>query len=162
MSSPAVATLLQQAMSGDAAAQASLNEALAQHEDPRVRMIAEWTAQQRAAAAEQTIDVEPVRISHGKPEKERMVRKIRALARKLDAQREIGDTLAAALGACYLCWGEDPDCGLCQGEGAPSWKDPDPDLFRLYVLPAVKRYRQNRGSNLARQTGAAPISERSS
>ena len=156
-----MATLLQQAMSGDPAAQASLNESLAQHEDPRVRMIAEWAAQQRASAAEQTIDVQAVPVPTANVDRQRMVRKIRALTRQLDAQREIGDTLAIALGACYVCWGEDPECDLCNGEGGPAWADPDPELFRLYVLPAVERYQHNRGNSLARPTSGAPNTERS-
>ena len=48
--------------------------------------------------------------------------------------------LAAALGAC-LCWGEDPACRTCQGDGIPAWTDPDDELYRDYVLPAMRRRR---------------------
>ena len=47
--------------------------------------------------------------------------------------------LADALGACE-CWGEDPGCGVCGGEGAPGWLPPDPELFAHYVQPAIDRH----------------------
>lgn len=46
--------------------------------------------------------------------------------------------LAAALGACE-CWGDDPACAVCGGAGSPAWLEPDEELFREYVLPAVRR-----------------------
>lgn len=55
--------------------------------------------------------------------------------------QQLSDTcllLAAALGACE-CWGRDPGCELCAGDGAPGWTDPDEDLYREFVLPAVRR-----------------------
>jgi hypothetical protein len=45
--------------------------------------------------------------------------------------------LAAALGACD-CWGEQPDCPLCQGLGAPGWSRPDRVLFAQYIAPALR------------------------
>jgi hypothetical protein len=47
--------------------------------------------------------------------------------------------VAAALGACP-CWGQDPDCRLCAGAGAPGWVMPHRDLFAHYVDPAVKAF----------------------
>lgn len=47
--------------------------------------------------------------------------------------------LAAALGACE-CWGEDPRCPVCAGDGAAGWSEPDPDLYAAYVGP-VRRPR---------------------
>ena len=46
--------------------------------------------------------------------------------------------LAGALGACD-CWGQDPGCPACSGAGRPGWVEPDPDLYREYVEPAVLR-----------------------
>jgi hypothetical protein len=46
--------------------------------------------------------------------------------------------LAAALGACD-CWGEQPSCPECGGQGAAGWIPPDPDLYGEYVAPAVLR-----------------------
>jgi hypothetical protein len=46
--------------------------------------------------------------------------------------------LAAALGACD-CWGQDPHCAVCSGEGRSGWTEPDADLFAEYVEPALSR-----------------------
>jgi hypothetical protein len=49
------------------------------------------------------------------------------------------DDLAAALGACPGCWGDDSSCGWCRGRGAPGALPPDPDAFRRLVRPALQR-----------------------
>jgi hypothetical protein len=46
--------------------------------------------------------------------------------------------LAAALGACD-CWGNDPGCRSCSGEGVPGWRLPDAQLYDEFVAPAVAR-----------------------
>ncbi len=46
--------------------------------------------------------------------------------------------LAAALGACD-CWGENPACPDCSGDGCVGWVPPDPELYGEYVAPAVRR-----------------------
>jgi hypothetical protein len=46
--------------------------------------------------------------------------------------------LAAALGACE-CWGEEPACPSCSGDGGVGWVPPDPALYDEYVKPAVLR-----------------------
>lgn len=61
-----------------------------------------------------------------------------AVPSELLAERDA--ELAAALGACR-CWGEDPACGTCQGHGFPGWTDPDEELYREYVLPALRRHK---------------------
>ena len=43
--------------------------------------------------------------------------------------------LAAAVGACE-CWGEDPRCAVCAGNGAAGWSPPDPALYAAYIRPA--------------------------
>lgn len=58
-----------------------------------------------------------------------------------DADRRLVDhnlLLAAALGACD-CWGADPACPVCEGDGAAGWTEPDRDLFTELVAPAVAR-----------------------
>jgi hypothetical protein len=46
--------------------------------------------------------------------------------------------IASALGACE-CWGEDPGCPNCAGQGKSGWNQPDPSLYGEFVEPASKR-----------------------
>jgi hypothetical protein len=46
--------------------------------------------------------------------------------------------LAAALGACD-CWGMRSDCPVCAGEGSSGWTEPNVELFREFVGPALAR-----------------------
>jgi hypothetical protein len=54
------------------------------------------------------------------------------------AERDLA--LAEALGACD-CWGQDPRCHICEGEGGPGWILPDRRLFATYVQPAIRAIR---------------------
>ena len=54
--------------------------------------------------------------------------------------RERTATLAAALGACRRCFGEDELCPVCRGRGRPGGRSPDPVLFAELVEPAVARH----------------------
>jgi hypothetical protein len=46
--------------------------------------------------------------------------------------------LAAALGACE-CWGLQPGCARCRGQGSAGWIQPDAELFGEFVKPAIAR-----------------------
>ncbi len=48
------------------------------------------------------------------------------------------DKLAGALGACRECWGADPGCSSCGGDGHPGFFPPDRLAFEAFVLPAVR------------------------
>ncbi|MCA3284729.1 MAG: hypothetical protein ING16_17925 [Roseomonas sp.] len=48
------------------------------------------------------------------------------------------DKLAGAIGACQECWGADPDCSTCNGEGHPGFFPPDRLAFEAFVLPVVR------------------------
>jgi hypothetical protein len=61
-----------------------------------------------------------------------------ALYGEVDALRRRNDSLAAGLGACYLCWGEHPGCRVCQGRGGPGARRPDAAAYGYYVTPAVR------------------------
>jgi hypothetical protein len=63
---------------------------------------------------------------------------------ELKVLREREDLLAAALGACCLCWGQDEDCRACRGRGRPGYSLPDEALFEELVLPAVQLLRTQR------------------
>lgn len=58
---------------------------------------------------------------------------------ELEALRTRNDALAAAVGACYLCFGDDPLCEECGGRGVPGSLAPEPAAFRKYVHPALHR-----------------------
>lgn len=60
---------------------------------------------------------------------------------ELSDLREMNDTLAAALGACRICWGGDDGCDVCRGHGRAGWTTPEPTLFQELVVPAVVRAR---------------------
>jgi hypothetical protein len=65
--------------------------------------------------------------------------------------------LAAALGACG-CWGEQPACPDCGGQGAAGWMSPDPDLYTEYVAPAVLRASpRGRASGAGTAQTASPV-----
>jgi hypothetical protein len=53
------------------------------------------------------------------------------------ADRNAG--LAAALGACATCWGEDPACAACHGRGVPGSMRPHKKFFDYYVAPLLAR-----------------------
>jgi hypothetical protein len=63
------------------------------------------------------------------------------LRQELADLREANDTVAAALGACPICWGGDRSCDVCRGRGRAGFRPPDPDLFDELVVPAVQRAR---------------------
>jgi hypothetical protein len=61
---------------------------------------------------------------------------------ELEELRQRNDELADALGACYLCWGEDPACEVCQGRGSPGAMRPNKEQFTRYVAPALRRFQR--------------------
>ena len=64
--------------------------------------------------------------------------------------------LAAALGACARCWGEDVSCPRCGGAGEPGAWVPDRNEFRHYVLPALQAVRTARAAAAPPATVPAP------
>jgi hypothetical protein len=62
---------------------------------------------------------------------------LRAARDALNRMQERQMVLAAALGACPECWGEEADCPHCNGLGRPGWGRPDPVAFGNWVAPAI-------------------------
>jgi hypothetical protein len=58
---------------------------------------------------------------------------------KLKHLVKLNNSLAEALGSCHSCWGEDPDCDHCSGNGSPGWKNINKRMFNLYVLPSLEK-----------------------
>jgi hypothetical protein len=59
----------------------------------------------------------------------------RLLSSYRNATERLAD-LAAALGACGLCWGEDGSCPSCRGRGRPGMVRPDLELRARLFGPA--------------------------
>lgn len=78
-------------------------------------------------------------------------RQIQGMYEELSALRNRNDLLASAIGACCLCWGQNPECRICRGRGRPGFSIPDEALFEQFVLPAVLmlRAQKTKGSNSA-------------
>jgi len=58
----------------------------------------------------------------------KMTRIARQLHEAMRSASQRLSQLAAALGACGLCWGEDPGCLGCRGRGRPGMIRCDPDM----------------------------------
>ena len=83
---------------------------------------------------------------------ENVQKAVDAMHAELETLRARSAALAAAIGACHVCFGDDLRCGTCGGLGAPGWRRPEPAAFRKYVLPAFARVRaieNRRGDRLS-------------
>lgn len=73
------------------------------------------------------------------------VAELSATARRLFEERTVCcqrlEDLAAALGACPACFGDDLLCDTCHGAGRPGARAPEAAEFARYVMPAVERVR---------------------
>jgi hypothetical protein len=67
--------------------------------------------------------------------------RVESLTRAAETMRERLTCLAAALGACPRCLGDNANCRTCDGDGIPGALRPDKQAFERYVLPAVRRQR---------------------
>jgi hypothetical protein len=131
--------------------------------DPRINLLMKYLATRQSEANQD----EPPRTSDDaetdesprapsqmrRPDTSVSARKRMQMESELNMLRERCDTLAAALGACYLCWGTVEGCPACHGLGSPGEALPDALLFREWILPAVQRLRNQRG---IRSTDAGP------
>lgn len=95
------------------------------------------------------------------PELEEQLDELRGLYRENRELREANDflagqieTLAAALGACAACWGEEEKCAECDGRGTSGSFVPDKEAFAEYVLPTIRRLRQQAQARRAHRTGS--------
>jgi hypothetical protein len=69
--------------------------------------------------------------------------KVELMYAELEQLRNKNDSLAAALGACYLCWGNDPLCEVCGGSGHSGAFEPDRELFAELIVPALRKIRKS-------------------
>ena len=61
---------------------------------------------------------------------------------ELEDLRRRNEIFAAAVGACEICWGDDPACPICWGDGRPGWAEPNRGLFAEVAGPALRRLRR--------------------
>ncbi len=118
----------------------------ADHPDPIVRAVAELMARREQEASEERqaeAAAPAVEPAFEAPPPLALRRRLRALEAEVERLLEINDGLAAALGACPRCWGEDAACADCAGEGGPGAVAPERELFHRLVMPAVRRVKQS-------------------
>jgi len=115
-----------------------------QRTNPQLAMIAQMM-QARAIVAEPVsadLSDEVSDLAERLAEAEARIEAMRRQARRLyEAHRGASERLAelaAALGACGLCWGEDDFCPSCRGRGRPGMVRPDLEL-RARLLGPVGR-----------------------
>jgi hypothetical protein len=72
----------------------------------------------------------------------RIKSRIQSMSEELSVLRQHSEELAAALGACEICWGYDNECEHCNGYGSPGWQAPRRGVFNKYVEPAIKALRE--------------------
>jgi hypothetical protein len=119
--------------------------------DPRMALLMQLLQQRQSApASEPEQDDEDAELAAqqaelARHERARHMRELSHTVKKAYAELEVlrkrNDALAAALGACFLCFGADPVCAECGGRGSPGSRPPEPSAYREYVLPALRRVR---------------------
>ena len=101
-------------------------------QNPRLAWLPQMLAMQRQAAAAQAAgpstvqveaDAEIAALRDALAQAEARIDKLvvlnRRLVAELEAARERVADVAATVGACGLCWGQDPRCRSCRGRGKP-------------------------------------------
>lgn len=116
-------------------------------QNPNLALIAQMMAAQRQqadaalpAAVDDPAGVEITalneELAQARARHARLQRVARRLADELEVARDLLADLAAAFGACGLCWGDDTHCPSCRGRGKPGRFTPDPELrLRFFAQP---------------------------
>jgi DNA repair exonuclease SbcCD ATPase subunit len=154
---PMLANMMARMQSPDDAGALNVEELLAQQAqtNPMAAMLMKQVAEQKARVEEakaRVIDVEATATVEQveEPVDESLVAlcELRENARVMQAEverlRERSDAMAAAVGACPLCWGQSLECRGCRGRGGPGFCVPDESLFQEFILPAVRTLRAQR------------------
>jgi len=111
-----------------------------QKSNPQMAMLAQMM-QARSIVAEPAhadLGEEVAELAERLAEAERRIDAMKHQGRRLyaahrEATGRLAD-LAAALGACGICWGEDDGCPSCRGRGHPGAMRPDP-MLRSRLFP---------------------------
>lgn len=155
---PALADMLARVRSSDPNSRLNIEELLAQQAqtNPMVAMFAKHMAEQKAIAAARenlpVIDLEASEVDaeveeiqeqdeNSAAELSELRQYVKGMFAEIKLLRERNDSLAAAVGACCLCWGQNLECRSCRGRGGPGFCMPDESLFEEFVLPAIQTLR---------------------
>lgn len=116
--------------------------------DPALGLLAQLISQQVADGGEEHTPDEDLaghdsngrgHSSTGSRERARQLNQwIDAMQDELEELRRRNRELARALGACADCWGRDPLCETCGGDGLPGSSRPARELYLRFVAPAVR------------------------
>lgn len=120
-------------------------------DDPRMAALCRFfvqrqaqVAQDAAATCEDALHADAAAVAQVEARLERLRGIARGMHAELRVLRERDAVLAAALGACAACWGEDPACAECAGHGRPGAALPDAPLYARVIAPAVRHLMQAR------------------
>jgi hypothetical protein len=112
-------------------------------DDPSRALLASLLLQQQAAPTtnEEPDDERWPEERHAEPTsgERRLLRRLEHTLDQVQRLEQRNDSFAAAVGACYLCWGEDLSCAVCGGNGQSGAFEPDAGLFAELVAPALQR-----------------------
>jgi hypothetical protein len=116
---------------------------LVQHFQARIAA-KENTAETVAEEAEAIPAQEPEIVESVDPNRrEQKLKKLtRTMFVEMQALRSRNAMLADALGACHLCWGDDPACAYCAGQGSIGAYLIDPAVFEDVIGPAMRQVLQ--------------------
>lgn len=95
-------------------------------------------AMRRRQQSEAQIVDEPVEYLDDAEEESPAADVLLRLYAEVEELRARNNLLADALGACGLCWGENPTCRRCRGRGLPGGRAPEPAAFESYVAPVIQ------------------------
>ena len=101
--------------------------------DPALQLLSVYLLSQSGGDAQEAIGGEP--DGHLREELIAAWAEIEVLRRRVAL-------VAAALGRCDVCWGDDLACHFCQGRGSSGYFWPDRTSYEELIAPAVARVRE--------------------
>jgi len=147
--------MLQMLAGGQAPSAASLGERLSQiaQQDPRLAPLVQQMQERLAnpparpepePEVEESAESAPDGIDCARllRRNEKLTSIAREIFEEVQTLRARNDMLASALGACHLCWGDDPECPYCTGAGRVGAYLINPKQFDQVIGPAVKQLKE--------------------
>ena len=122
-------------------------------QNPDLAWLTQMIAMQRQAAATRPdepaingaqieIDALSQRLQQSEARADKLQRVVDQLTTELGAAQDMLADLAAALGACGLCWGQDAQCRCCRGRGKPGSFSPDVALQSRFFAEPIQPARK--------------------